>query len=105
MFVDCLFKDVLNREEYVFWIKFLKYLVVLKCFIEEMMRLMYLELCFIFLLVLNEINEKKIYEYKCEGDECYLIEIFRLLCDGINVIYYDRKKVKLISFVIYYGYY
>lgn len=70
-----------------------------------MVRLLCLELCFVFFLGLNEINEKRIYEYICEDNKYYLIEIMRFLYGGINVIYYDRKNVKLISFVIYYGYY
>lgn len=98
-----LFKDVLNREKYVFWTKFLKHPVVLKCFIEEMTRLPYSELCSIFLSGLNETNEKKIHGYKREDDERYPIEVIRLLCYDSNVIHYDGKKAKLISFVIYYG--
>lgn len=105
LFGVCLFRDVFYGEEYVLRIDFLKYLVVFNFFIDVMVRMLYVELFFVFFLGLKKINEINLFEFIYNVDKRYVFEIIRFFFDGINVFYYNGKGVRFINFVLYFGYY
>lgn len=99
-----LLRDVLHGEECVLRTKSLKHPIVLHSFTEEMARMSYSELFFVFLSGLKETHVKILYEYEFTNivDKRYASEIRMFLFDGTHIINH-KIRVRFISFVIYYG--